>query len=142
METKPSTNGLKQSSFSPFVEEYIQNLHRFGLDRYIGKVRETEIQFADLDEGTAGVCYYLINRVEIDRRFWEKAKLYHKDELIMHELGHCVLNYEHDAPPSIMQAAKFLGISYVINYQKYVNEYFGCKTGDCIKLHWDEERYK
>ena len=141
--TKPSTNGLKQGNFSPYIEEFIQNLHRFDKDNLITDVKNLEVLFADdLEVGVIGACYFLMNRVEISRQYWMQAPIHERDELIQHELGHCILGLDHSKAPSIMQAGGVLGRVYKANYSALMNRHFGCPTGDCIKLTWDEERYK
>jgi len=142
MNTKPSSNGLKQDEFYPFVIEYENNLHRFGLDSKIGNLRSINISFVpNMPRGEIGMCYYFTDSIEVNKDYWDRANINERDELIVHELGHCVLGLNHSAPTSIMQAVGVLSNYYKINYSYLTNRYFGCKTGDCISLAWDEQRY-
>lgn len=141
--TKPSTTGKKLAEFDPYVAEFSKNLKRFGHNNKIHDLRSLEIEFADdLDPNEIGRCYTLLHRVEFSKKYWDNAKIHERDELFQHEVGHCVLKLDHQPPLSIMQASGILGDYYKYNYKRLTNELFGCYTGDCVDLYWDEERYK
>ena len=100
-----------------------------------------EIQFNQMDLPTIGKCYYafyidgphegerLNLNVEIDPIFWQEATDTEKEVLIFHELGHCVLNRDHDEdiileyeiPKSIMYPVIF-DSPYKNNRSYYVDE--------------------
>ena len=57
------------------------------------------ITFSDLKNNYVGVCISYIDgrkEIEIDSAFWNEAEDLIKEELIFHELGHCILNRGHD----------------------------------------------
>lgn len=59
---------------------------------------DVPINFSNL-EGYVGACItYSDNRkeIEIDQEFWQRAEDLAREQLIFHELGHCVLNRDHD----------------------------------------------
>lgn len=95
-------------------------------ERYYGKnIPNINIKFRDLPGHTGGVCYTLTKKIEIDEPKWKNDKdEYSKEEVIFHELGHCVLNLGHDyhikrgtrCPISIMY---YKGASYKRCYRKY-----------------------
>jgi hypothetical protein len=87
-----------------------------------------------------GMCYgfkqwKLLRFIEIDNTYWASASYYEREHTILHELGHCVLDLEHDKamtgdsiftrPLSIMHPYTF---SQYENYRKeYLKELFGRK---------------
>jgi hypothetical protein len=100
-----------------------------------------DIQFNEMYFPTIGKCYYafyidgpheserLNLNVEIDPIFWQEATDTEKEVLIFHELGHCVLNRDHDEsiiaeyeiPKSIMYPVIF-DSPYKNNRRYYVDE--------------------
>lgn len=56
------------------------------------------IMFKDIaDDTIAGQCWYSEPRkIEIDTPYWNEITELGREQLIMHELGHCVLNLDHD----------------------------------------------
>lgn len=70
-----------------------------------------------------------VRTVLILRAYWEKASNLQKEQLIFHELGHCVLNLPHDAsrnengvPKSIMYPAMISEGEYFHNRLDYWND--------------------
>ena len=50
-------------------------------------------------EGVAGSCQYgshITNHITIDQEFWNNASDNHREYVVYHELGHCVLLRDHD----------------------------------------------
>lgn len=97
------------------------------------------IMFADFPQGEFGLCknYGTNNRlniVYIDRLFWISNDYYAQEELLFHELGHCVLGRKHleglmvlgeyiNAPKSIMYSIPFGYLPiYVENRDFYLKE--------------------
>lgn len=56
------------------------------------------IVFKDIaDEDVAGQCWFTSPRlIEIDTPYWNEITDLGKEQLVLHELGHCVLNLEHN----------------------------------------------
>lgn len=83
----------------PFVEKEIMS--------YVDKFNSTyntivniEIKFKELDDNIAGICYYygsesFSNYIEIDKIIFSEYSNLGKEELIFHELGHCIFDREH-----------------------------------------------
>lgn len=92
-------NNNIDTEFEPYVSEF---------EWFYGKKVKSGISFADLDDDSVGMCYYVTGNIEIDRDYWETQDEFGKEELIFHELGHCVLNKGHnehkmgECPASIM----------------------------------------
>lgn len=93
--------------FSPYVQKF---------EEVTGAKNDTPISFDDLTYPTIGNCtrndagYRL---VKVSRPYWSAASDDQKEYLILHELGHCVLNAKHidvfvdGCPISIMSKYAF-----------------------------------
>jgi hypothetical protein len=57
------------------------------------------IGFHKLKRPMVGVCHYdsESRSVEVDPSYWDGISEFQREALIFHELGHCVLNLEHDS---------------------------------------------
>ncbi len=72
-------------------------------------------EFADLGSTYAGMCNYTNpNSVQINAAYWERINDEDKEEVVFHELGHCLLGLGHDSrhlpdgcPASIMYPSDF-----------------------------------
>ena len=63
------------------------------LENLIGDISEIK------EVGVAGTCQYgryISNHVTIDKSFWNRAGYLSREFVVFHELGHCVLNRDHD----------------------------------------------
>lgn len=82
----------------PYYEtqkDFFDYVNRFEQDT--GKKVNIPIIFTDEDK-YAGVCEYYSNGnrlVRINHKYWHQSDDSGKEQLIYHELGHCVLNREH-----------------------------------------------
>jgi hypothetical protein len=114
--------------FIPYVERFVVAT---------GIIPDISISFNALS-GYVGVCKIYNNgqrRIEIDREYWDNSGDLVKEELLFHELGHCILNRKHDEtmtthsdyrhrfPNSIMYP-------YIIGYTPFYEQF---------KLHYWEE---
>lgn len=113
----------------PKFDSYVQTFET----RYNIAVDVT-IVFKDIaDEDVAGQCWYYTNRprvIEIDTPYWEEITEPGREQLIMHELGHCVLDLDHDdrvgtvgawsnVPLSIMNSTHFGDEPYYSQNREY-----------------------
>ena len=87
-------------TFASFIEDF-ESYHKMSVG--------VPIVFDKLDPNLAGVCYRSFHGTEIhgdyikiDRDEWPKMSLYQQQNLIFHELGHCVLNREHTPVNSVL----------------------------------------
>jgi len=88
--------------FKPYVQEFIYASR--------GKVSEKDIEgitigFRDYKDGssTVGTCHLLVKNTEIDisRKWWnDNQSTLERQELMFHELGHCVLKRSHTEIPT------------------------------------------
>ena len=100
--------------------------------------RHIPIYFADLQTGTAGICHYLKfgdmvtwGYIEVDKENWESMTELQKENLIFHELGHCVLGRGHtewqipnECPSSYMYKAVMSNYCLEKYYYDYIGEMF------------------
>lgn len=118
-------NSRIEQSFQDYVNRFVSA---------IGVRPDFPMQFTD-SVSYVGVCitYSTGNReVLIDKTFWDKASDSGREQLIFHELGHCVLGRGHqkttkwnwefftNVPISIMYPYVFGGRPY---YDRYKDEY-------------------
>lgn len=143
MNSRASHVGYKETLFHKYHKEYNRYLRLFGKERYLSESNSMSVRFGSLKNGMIGVCYYLFNEIEIDRKYWNEATLAGKEELFFHEMSHCVLKKDHTDPVSIMQSHGVIREEYyIMNYSKLINQLFDCQTIDCHAIIWDEGKYK
>lgn len=113
---KANTNPI----FLPFIESFQAE---FNLQVNVPIVLES------IDQRHAGVCTVYSNgykEITINKDLWDNYSQEQKEQLVYHELGHCVLNKKHDntlkeyCPNSIMRSYMFS--TYEIN-ECYLPEY-------------------
>lgn len=97
---------------------------------------QATVQFSDtLPDNMLGLCTTFtrpndfLNIVSINRKFWETANDWQKEQLIFHELGHCELGLKHDdfmldygLPKSLMNKRAIDWWVYRDNREYYLNE--------------------
>jgi hypothetical protein len=94
------------------------------------------IIFKEMDDKHAGVCYKYSDgykEININKKYWDLFSQEQKEQLIYHELGHCVFNKGHDdtllsydrnCPNSIMRSYMFswyeVNRCYIPEYNHYM----------------------
>jgi hypothetical protein len=90
-------------------------------------------------ESTIGLCYgfkqfWLFRYIVLDSEYWDQADTYERESLLFHELGHCVLDKDHNSemiseyyflnyrPKSIMHPYSFY--QYRLYRDAYIKELF------------------
>lgn len=124
----------------PYVNKFTELTKVFKTNS-ASRLSSIRISISDLKGETAGTCHYGFNRIVIDRGTWVTMSVVGKEELMFHELGHCILNLDHTETGLMKPAGFYQPHIYVANYKKLINELFGCKTGDCHDIVWDESYY-
>lgn len=118
----------QSAEFAPYLESF-SNI-------YDKDVSNITIYFDNLPNKTVGICYYKDKEIRIDKTFWDQSTTYGREELIFHELGHCVLRLDHNddmiedpsnsymaMPVSIMYSKVFGNTkSYINNRDYYLQE--------------------
>lgn len=124
----PRTFSHVDAEFAPYVSDF---------ESHYGNPIDIPMGFKKLDRPTVGVCYRWSSgyrEIAVDPDWWEKAEPASRQELLFHELGHCVLNRQHSRevdknklPLSIMWPTVFSGYlldNYEINFDRYIEELF------------------
>jgi len=137
---RSTEKGFKAEATIPYVERSIELYKLYGKSAYVSKINALEIRLANLSGKHIGLCYPFQDKIELDRDFWITATDAEKEEVMLHELGHCVLDLDHSEPFSIMQATGTLFPLYTSLYQEFMDEYFDCSIM-CPKVEWDGSKY-
>jgi hypothetical protein len=126
-------------NFRPLVETFLEE----GAARnvYVSTGNLTVV-FGDVKDNdadpTVGVCSTFSDgaeRIMIDREFWDSSDNYGREELLFHELGHCLLKRDHcnlyvnRRPVSIMNEYTGSSIYYEINRNTFIDELFSPYPG-------------
>lgn len=126
----PRLGAVIEAPFLPFVKTFESECKC--------KVFDIPITFQEIDIAHAGECWnyvWLLNsysEVAIDADWWKRARDDMREQLILHELGHCVLHREHNNalvgtyPLSLMYsvAGQIGSTYYAENRQNYFDELF------------------
>jgi len=94
------------------------------------KVSRVDVVFADLDNKTAGLCMHGVikSKIMIDIKYWNEIREAQREEILYHELGHCVLHLRHNTDTFANGCAKSImfpyafEFCYIANRDYYVNE--------------------
>lgn len=82
---------------SKFVEEEIKE-HVELFSKLNNNKTNIEIKYSKLPDNVIGLCYIYTDgssNIEIDEKAYKSYSYSGKQELIFHELGHCILNRSH-----------------------------------------------
>ncbi len=121
--------------FASYVTSFEQDAAAHGASV---KITDLKMQFGKVDidgeTGGRGVCEVATNMtpvITIDQTAWESSDEDERQELIYHELGHCVLNKTHEEgtnsigiPASIMNPYKIDGSIYAQYRSFYLSKLF------------------
>lgn len=130
---------VQDPEFTPYVERFVARAAE--RDVVVSPnitVQFTEDSLDDDDEGKAMArCYrgFGARYVVVARNYWDKMHDLQREEVIFHELGHCLLDRPHrneerfNVPCSLMNGT---GLPYIADYgshkENYLDELFGKRT--------------
>lgn len=82
--------------FTKFLDEGASrgaNIKRHHLDNLVIVFDDLSYSFSEVGAGVIGYCTWVKGAplIHIDRMFWAESDSWTKEELLFHELGHCVL---------------------------------------------------
>lgn len=110
---------------SPFVELF-ESRHK--------KPVNISITLVELEEGVLGTCTMYssgLRYIELSTRYWKSLSYNAREQLVLHELGHCILNRQHNVyltnfrPVSIMYPYGFGESSWYSQFKEsYLYELF------------------
>lgn len=94
--------------------------------------QDISINYSDLSGTTVGVCIRTVDSktILIDKKFWI-YNINTREQVIAHELGHCMLNLRHNDsytrnyPASLMNSYIFNSVIFISNRDYYYNQFFG-----------------
>lgn len=143
MNCSPTTNAFQDDRVKHYVDNFITIGKQFNIPNLETKVRQTKISFGKLGKNHLGICYYNFNEIILSEKDWNRLSVENRDEVLVHELGHCVLNQMHNTLTGIMRPAGLYNpVYYKLNYKMLINELFECETGDCVDIKWNDNLYR
>ena len=88
------------------------------------------ITFGIMEGMQVGLCYFDVPAITFKESYWVKLNQYAKEQLFLHEIGHCVYNLEHDdsmaifngedqCPVSVMNSIAFGRSECYTKYREY-----------------------
>lgn len=82
--------GIVDPKLQVYMDRFSQDI---GVD-----VSYIDAKFGTLEGITVGVCKQgaFLSEITIDRGYWDFTTASDREELVMHELGHCALNLNHN----------------------------------------------
>ncbi len=87
------------------------------------------------NSATVGVCWHLplqVPRIVVDREFWDMINDDAKEQLIFHEMGHCVLGQDH-RENSVMEPSVLDPGYYRAHRTELLDEFFNFKGPDLLR---------
>lgn len=124
-------------SIAPEAKQYVSRFVTTGasLGRHI-VIDDLIVEFKAITPKWMGVCYYgQTPRIVLNTYYWQWLNDLDREQLVFHELGHCVLNRDHNdqwitAPDgnyiqaSVMNAYDFEWWKYDLYHDFYMRELF------------------
>lgn len=121
-----------EDKYIKYVRRFVADGERFGRKIYIYDLIVRSVP--EINEETIGQCerkYNTTPEVTISASFWENFSDAEKEELIYHELGHCVLKRRHNeytddwgTPVSMMNPFFLPELVYIKYHEMYIRELF------------------
>jgi hypothetical protein len=88
-----------------------------------------------------GHCWTGTNEIDINIDYFERANNAEIEQVMIHELGHCILDLEHtEEKTAIMNPYSIFYADYVKDYNKLMNDFFSCRE-NCPALQFNERNY-
>jgi len=90
------------------------------------------IYFSDLKDPRVGECWRWksgYREIKVDSKYWKEIDSANREQLIWHELGHCILHLKHD-DEYVLLGARFCPISVMKSNVFSLHE-----TNSCFKLY-------
>lgn len=142
---KPEIN--VDPELSPYYNKFIQNGKNSGVDlskrditlRFVPTIKDEQQNGVIL-----GVCYFEDNDVEINRESWDSLSIEKREALVAHELGHCILDRDHEDSTdqltgkklSLMNAYLISTTDFTTKYDYYMRELFSPKDKTLLASLW------
>jgi len=141
MNSSPSSQGLKDNELKPYVSTFIELSGKLNRLDAAYKAMTVKIRFGNPGKGNLAACFYMMNEVTVDKTAFTNLLNENKEELILHELGHCALDLMHSEDGIMRATGLYNPKSYRDNYTKLVNDLFGIRPKNYIKIEYDPSKY-
>lgn len=137
---KPSSQGQKTSELTPYISAFQELCLKYKSKLCEQNIGLVTIKFGQVDKTNAAECYPYSMEVVIDRKYFNMLPVEGREELVFHELGHCVLGLSHTKTGIMVVQGMNSPSTYRKKYQKLIDDLFGC-TIDCPKVSFQKSRY-
>lgn len=89
-----------------------------------------------------GHCWTKSNEIDINIDYFAKANSAEIEQVMLHELGHCILDLEHTKEDTVtmMNPYNLYYEAYIHDYNEIMNDFFGCKD-NCPQLQFNQNKY-
>lgn len=135
----PSSQGFKDNELQPYAKRFVEVTNQFGYDLE-AEVRHSTIKFGETEPGNVAECYVYFNEIKINKETFTKLSNENREELVFHELGHCVLNKLH-TETGIMKVAGYYNPRYYrLNYSSIMSEFLN-EAGNTIEIEYNDSTY-
>lgn len=86
------------------------------------------------------VCRYTENTIIVSTTIWKRLSIAEREQTILHELGHCLLNQRHDdTETNLMSSVGFMSEKHYVKYYDYlIRRLFK----DCKKPLYEKFKYE
>ncbi len=119
----------KTAGTDKYIAEFEKQSKKY--NRFI-MVTNLIVEFVDVIEeypgnnSVIGVCLNGVGTpiIKLRNDFWNKSDEFLREELMFHELGHCILNKEHTIKPGIMSPGLHGTEEYLAHRDEWIKEYF------------------
>ena len=143
MTTTSHTQAFRTDEYEEFREEFIRIGKTMNKNpAFEVKARMTRFYKFKDEQEVYGLCYTMINSVHIYEKTWAYMPIENKEELIFHEMAHCVLGKEHTDGGIMNGKGPLMNkLEYRKNYSKLLHDLFDCKN-DCPEFEFNPDKYK
>jgi hypothetical protein len=136
----------------PYVEQFIEKCNLYNVD--CTSVDKFKIIYGEIPDSyifkllniplmkdVVGLCERNFNTITINSEYFNKVGPVHREMLVNHELGHCILGLQHvDNTQHLMNPYIIDQDDYVKYYQKIYDKIFSCNK-NCPGVQWNRARY-
>lgn len=136
----------------PYVETFKEKMLLAGITKSLNHLQANFSE--NLFPGEVGRCTLTSNNkgtissVLISKSIWDRMTVENREEVVYHELAHCVLERkvhisttENGVPVSIMYPTHIGNILYVDHYGNYMAELFSNSSPEILALEFDDSKY-
>lgn len=124
----------------PLVEKYIKVGEKFNNPKFVKGLKELKFYFdSKMPANNYGACYDALNEITLNPKEWDKMAPENKDELFLHEVGHCALGYPHTDTGIMRSWGLYNPEYYKFNYDILLNQFFKTKPGKFISIQYKEK---